>query len=104
MLQDSSANLRVDATQNRHARSAAHLLWMSLGLLVFGVPSISYVSAQQAPAVATAEASPSFEVASIKPSRPGDDNHGWNSGGDRVAIENYTLRRLIRAAYGLKSD
>lgn len=47
---------------------------------------------------------PEFEVASIKPSRPDDQSHNWNSRGGVVFIKNYTLRRLIRTAYGLKSD
>ncbi len=59
----------------------------------------------QQPAPATpAATSPTFEVATIKPSRPDDEDHNWNSGNDRVSIENYALRRLIRTAYGLKSD
>jgi uncharacterized protein (TIGR03435 family) len=47
---------------------------------------------------------PKFEVASIKPSRPDDQNDNWNGHGGALSIENYTLRRLIRMAYGLKSD
>ena len=47
---------------------------------------------------------PAFEVAAIKLSRPDDPNHGWHGTRDRIAIENYTLRRLIRSAYGLKAD
>ena len=50
------------------------------------------------------EPQPSFEVASIKPSRPDYQGYDWNGGVDRVSIKNYTLRRLIRTAYGLKSD
>ena len=45
-----------------------------------------------------------FEVAAIKPSKPDDQNHNWSGSTDRILIENYTLRRLIRSAYGLKSD
>jgi uncharacterized protein (TIGR03435 family) len=62
------------------------------------------IGARQAPATAAVESRPSFEVASIKPSRPDDQDHNWDSRGDMVSIENYTLRRLIRTAYGLKSD
>jgi uncharacterized protein (TIGR03435 family) len=58
-------------------------------------------TAQEAAPVATA---PPFEVASIKPSKPGEESHNWNSSGGRLSIENFTLRRLIREAYGLKSD
>lgn len=51
-----------------------------------------------------ADETPSFEVATIKPSKPGDQNQSLRSGGGRIDIENFTLRRLIRTAYGLKSD
>src|SRR6202041_401019 len=47
---------------------------------------------------------PSFEVATVNPTRPDDTNQRWDSGGDRVSIENYTLRQLIKAAYDIKSD
>jgi uncharacterized protein (TIGR03435 family) len=103
MLQDGSSYLCIDRLRRPHQRSAARFLWAPLGLIALGVLGIFRLSAQP-PKVATTEAPPGFEVASIKPSRPGDGHHGWNSGGDGVAIENYTLRRLIRTAYGLKSD
>jgi uncharacterized protein (TIGR03435 family) len=82
--------------------SVQGMRWITALMLMSA--SYSGASAQQSPQVTTFEPQPSFEVASIKPSKPDDRNHGWNSGGDRVAIENYTLRRLIRTAYGLKSD
>jgi uncharacterized protein (TIGR03435 family) len=47
---------------------------------------------------------PSFEVASIKPSMPGDSRHDWDSNSDSVSIENYSLRDLIAYAYNLKLD
>lgn len=54
---------------------------------------------------ATADAaSPQFEVAAIKPAKPGDGNHNWDDTADRVSIENYTLRRLISVAFGLRSE
>lgn len=59
------------------------------------------VSAQKAP---TDQKLPAFEVAAIKPSKPDDNSHNWNGTRDRISIENYTLRRLIRSAYELKSD
>ena len=46
---------------------------------------------------------PSFEVASIKPSKR-DAGHHWDSNEDRVRIEGYSLRDLIAYAYGLKSN
>lgn len=83
------------------------LLWLCLLFSLNLALSALYIlpaTAQQSPASLSLINQPAFEVASIKPSRPDDGHHGWNSGGDRVAIENYTLRRLIRTAYGLKSD
>jgi uncharacterized protein (TIGR03435 family) len=50
------------------------------------------------------ESQPAFEVAAIKPSKPGDGNHNWDDTPGRVSIENYTLRRLISVAFGLKSE
>jgi uncharacterized protein (TIGR03435 family) len=46
----------------------------------------------------------SFEVASIKPSRPDSRGLDWDDSPGRVSISGYTLHRLIRAAYGLKSN
>jgi uncharacterized protein (TIGR03435 family) len=67
---------------------------LALALLVFGTMSIAAAGQKQ----------PSFEVVVIKPSKPGNSHHGWDSSIDRVSIQNYSLRRIIRAAYGLKSD
>jgi uncharacterized protein (TIGR03435 family) len=47
---------------------------------------------------------PAFEVASVKPSKPGRWGDDFDESGDRLTIQNYTVRRLIRQAYGLKSD
>jgi uncharacterized protein (TIGR03435 family) len=47
---------------------------------------------------------PSFEVASVKASRPGDGNHSIDGDFERIKIESYTLRDLIALAYGFKSD
>jgi bla regulator protein blaR1 len=47
---------------------------------------------------------PRFEVASVKPSRPDDQENNWRGSATGVSIENYTLRHLIRVAYGLKED
>jgi uncharacterized protein (TIGR03435 family) len=58
----------------------------------------------QTAAAATDASSPQFEVAAIKPAKPGDGNHQWNDTTDRVSIENYTLRRLISVAFGLRSE
>jgi uncharacterized protein (TIGR03435 family) len=74
-----------------------------LALAMLSLPCASAGAQREAPA-AMAEARPSFDVASIKPTKPGDGRHNWNGADDRLSVENYTLRRLIRTAYGLKSD
>lgn len=61
--------------------------------------------AQQPTNTATAiDNSPSFEVATIKPSKPDAQGDSWFFAVGRLTIQNYTLRRLIRRAYELKSD
>jgi uncharacterized protein (TIGR03435 family) len=78
--------------------------WLISGFLACGIPSAFHIGAQQASAIATVEPQPSFEVASIKPSRPDSHNLDWDDSPGRVSISGYELRRLIRAAYGLKSN
>lgn len=61
--------------------------------------------AQQPTNTVTADSNPpSFEVATIKPSRPDAQGDSWSFGVGRLTIQNYTLRQLIRRAYELKSD
>jgi uncharacterized protein (TIGR03435 family) len=87
----------------RLAASRALVLAVPLVLLCMLLPHC--VSTQQPPAKASmTDLAPAFEVASIKPSKPDDSNQNWDDSPGRVSIENYTLRRLIRVAYGLKSD
>lgn len=45
-----------------------------------------------------------FDAASIKPSPSSSNGEDWESGGGRVTIRGYSLRKLIQAAYDLKSD
>ena len=47
---------------------------------------------------------PSFEVASVKPSRPDDTNFGFRITPPRFRAENASLIELIRFAYGVRSD
>jgi hypothetical protein len=97
-------NLRHRMRQMKRYTRVVAPRWFASGLLLFGTLDALAAGAQQANSAVTAEPQASFEVASIKPSRPDDQRHNWNSCGDSVSIENYTLRRLIRTAYGLKSD
>ncbi len=67
---------------------------LALTVLLFGTAGIAIRAQNQ----------PSFEVVVIKPSKPDTANRGWDSSIDQMSIRAYTLRRIIRAAYGLKSD
>lgn len=75
-------------------------------LIIFGVGlSLDLWANAQQPALAeSAAASPTFEVASIKPSKPDSGNLDWDDSPGRVSISGYDLRQLIRVAYGLKSN
>lgn len=90
----------------RACRQSVKLLRPSLcaihGLLfiVLGNPS---AVAQQGPCPESKDSSGSFEVAAIKASNPDSGSHSVNTTSDRIAIENYTLTKLIMIAYGLKS-
>lgn len=72
----------------------------ALGIALAAILGCVPAYAQQTP---VAEVRPSFEVASIKPSKPDDNKHDWDSNTDRLTIESYTLRDLVASAYGLKS-
>lgn len=73
-------------------------------MLALGILHNPRAKAQQEPKAAIEDQASTFEVAAIKPSKPGDGNHNWDDSNDRVSIENYTLRRMISVAYGLKSE
>jgi hypothetical protein len=64
--------------------------------LVFGLVNAPHIHAQSAQA--TAASLPSFEVASIKPSRPGGGNFG-GSDPDRLHVTDVTTKWLIEYAY-----
>jgi uncharacterized protein (TIGR03435 family) len=77
------------------------LLTIFIGSLLAGIPA---ARAQAKPVPAAADDLPHFEVAAIKPSKPDAQGQNWHGSTDRILIQNYTLKRLIRSAYGLKSD
>ena len=59
---------------------------------------------KNAPAISAEKKIPTFEGAAIKTSKPDDENHRYSTTNDRFSMENFTLRHVIRVAYGLKSD
>ena len=75
-----------------------------LALAFLSFPLAVAQAQQPSGAVAASEKMPSFEVASVKTSRPGDRKHDVDGDSDRITIENYTLRELIALAYSFKSD
>jgi uncharacterized protein (TIGR03435 family) len=80
-------------------------LFPAIPILCFFGQSAKPAHAQEFSATAaTAGKRPAFEVATIKPSKPGRWGDDLDETGDRLTIQNYTVRRLIREAYGLKSD
>ena len=74
------------------------------GLLALGMLGPAAAGAQQKLPNIAAGPQPSFEVASIRPSRPDSRNLDWDDSPGRVTISGYNLRQLIRVAYGLKSN
>jgi uncharacterized protein (TIGR03435 family) len=45
-----------------------------------------------------------FEVVAVKQSSPDSQGKSWHGTNDRITIQNYSLREMIRVAYGLKSN
>jgi uncharacterized protein (TIGR03435 family) len=72
--------------------------------IVFSVLLAFGAYAQPAPAASQGERPAAFEVVAVKLSNPDNRGTSWHGTLDRITIENYTLRHLIRVAYGLKSD
>src|ERR1700733_8002064 len=93
----------LDACKSRGAHACRFLLSIFIARPLAAV-NVHGAVAQSKPAPATADENPHFEVAAIKPSRTDSQGENWRGSADRILIGNYTLRRLIRSAYGLKSD
>jgi uncharacterized protein (TIGR03435 family) len=83
--------------------ASLQLVWVAIIFaLLAGIGEVRRASAQARPPVS--DEAPHFEVAAIKPSKPDDRNQSWHGSADRILIENFTLRHLIKSAYGLKTD
>jgi uncharacterized protein (TIGR03435 family) len=92
---------------NRRFKKATPRRYVLTGLLALAVAAAPVAVAQRPLSNgvnANSENGPSFEVASIKPSRPDSNDLDWDDLPGRVSIRGYNLRQLIRVAYGLKSD
>jgi uncharacterized protein (TIGR03435 family) len=102
VLETCKADLALETVPQARVRC---LLLSIFFMFLVGVVNVPSTNAQAKPVVAPADEVPRFEVAAIKPSKP--ENRGHNStrgSADRMLIQNYTLRDLIRLAYDLKTD
>ena len=74
--------------------------WGFALLAVALVGGVARAQGQEAQVMA-ADAHPSFEVATIKPSDPEDHSAGFHEMGRQLFIENMTLESMIAAGYGV---
>jgi uncharacterized protein (TIGR03435 family) len=84
----------------RSPHSAPPLLLIAYAFLAGSLVYPSAHAQQPAPAAKL----PTFEVATIRPSKPGRWGEDFDESNNTLTIQNYSLRHLIREAYGLKSD
>lgn len=102
MVQGLAGLFRCGLKRRGSVRLALLLPALSLACLLRSLSAApANAQGRQAPAFGTPS---TFEVASIKPSRPGRWGNDLDESGDRLTVQNFTLKRLIREAYGLKSD
>ncbi len=104
MLQDCGTGLRKHEVRRFRRCEATWLAFAVLGVLGVGSSNGSLIAAQLAPATAPVEQLLSFEVATIKPSKPDFEGRDWDDSPGRLSIAGYTLRQILKVAYGLKSD
>lgn len=64
----------------------------------------TYSALAQQAAAASTEKPLAFEVVAVKLTDPDNHSQSWRGTYNRLTIQNYTLRHLIRIAYDLKSD
>jgi len=103
MLQHGSNVLCGSRLWNPRRRRARFLRYAVPLIFALGIFDVLPCCTQLATATQNADPSPSFEVASIKPSRPDAHDLDWDDSPGRVTVSGYDLRQLIREAYGLKS-
>lgn len=75
-----------------------------LGVIVLGAGLLPLVHGQTIQDVKpmAASAHPSFEVATINPSKPDDGSRGFHQDGKDLFVENETMNDLISFAYGVQ--
>ena len=94
MLQKSNSN----ATRN-HGRQLRTVSFVVAAFVVFGLLKTLQASSQSTPASTSL---PSFEVASVKPNRSGDNSRSIFYRPGRFTATGATLRSLITLAYKVK--
>jgi uncharacterized protein (TIGR03435 family) len=90
--------------KHRPSSPIAALLFSIFSMILLGAQYAPQSFAEDSRAAPVAGSPPDFEVATVKPSKPGRWRQDIDETGDRLTIQSFTLRRLIREAYGLKSD
>ncbi len=91
--------------KHRPSYPIAALLFSISSMILLGAQSATNMLAEDSRAAPVFVGSLAFEVATVKPSRPSRwGGQDIDETGDRLTIQNFTLCRLIREAYGLKSD
>ena len=71
-----------------------------VGVLLFAGLMVGLAGAQDVPAMAK-DATPAFEVATIKQTDPNDQNQGFHTRGHRISIENMPVINMIMFAYSV---
>ncbi len=76
---------------------------MLLGVAWVGMSAVAVAGQQdEAPLGPMAkDATPQFEVATVKPSDPANTSYGFHTQGHRIFVENQTLRNIVAVAYGV---
>jgi uncharacterized protein (TIGR03435 family) len=101
MVTGTAQRLRCGSQVDRRSpHSAPPLLLIAYAFLAGSLVYPSAHAQQPAPAAKL----PTFEVATIRPSKPGRWGEDFDESNNTLTIQNYSLRHLIREAYRLKSD
>jgi uncharacterized protein (TIGR03435 family) len=101
MVQGVARKVRCESQALGRAPHPAVLCCLFACALLIASFTAPRTSAQQAAPVVKL---PSFEVATVKPSKPGRFGEDLDESNNTLTIQNYSLRHLVREAYSLKSD
>ena len=102
MSDDDSAQFTIGMAPLPSYTDAMKYAGLSIAMLLFGSLSTTRIGAQESAAPAALQKR--FEVAALKLSAPDNRETSWSVRANTITISNYTLRRMIRIAYNLKSN